>query len=99
VDRETPEVESAGASADEDSRAAPLLDDGLLDGLRAQRLSSMLLARERRRLAMHVAFGIERISLDLGRAFSRSVALRVAAIRQRHRASVARLLLPVETSD
>ena len=72
----------------------PEIAESELDRLRAQRLRSMLLAQERRWLAMHAAFGIERLSLNLGRAFRQSVGLRFMAIRQRHRASSARLLLP-----
>ena len=67
-----------------------------LDELRAQRLQSMLLLREKRRLAMRLYFGLERLSRDLGRAFSHSVGLRFMAIRQRHRASAARLTAPCE---
>jgi hypothetical protein len=90
-------LESERATAAHSPRAASAQD--LIHGLRVQRLQSMALLQERRRLAIGLEFSIERLSLDLSRAFSQSVALRFMAIRQRHRASVARLMLPAAIPD
>ena len=69
-----------------------------MNRLRVERLQSMLLLREKQRLSMRLSFGIERLSRQLGVAFSQSVGLRFLAIRQRRRASVARLMTPIGTT-
>ena len=98
MNREPAESELVGAAGSPAQAALPPAGDSEIDDLRLQRLQSMLLLRDRRLLAMRLSFGLERLSRDLGRAFTRSVGLRFIAIRLRHRVSVARLTMPRSTT-